>query len=441
MKTPKAKELKKDELKPIKKEPGVAEDGKVSKKSKTKPKKKAVKVPTEEVKAAVKESPKKLSSKDLAKIEKKKAKKQAQKLKKQQNKQNPKEVKKEPEASVKVEGKVIKKEPKASVKVEGKVTKEEKVGAKTASNVTKKAKANNKKEEGVKRERNPADEAATVFVGNLPINTKRVQLIKLFQQYGTTQSIRLRTAGGKQLFKHKQRKAAGSLNAYVVFATPEIAQQALALNGTLFKDNHLRVTPAAKAEGQGKDDQPSDKDAKRTIFVGSLKYSANEEKLREIFSSCGDIDYIRCLQDGDKGCKGVAYVCFQKPDAVGLALELNQTLLDDRPINVERYQVKKLGAKQVRDAAAASAASSTSSKTKAKKQNSAGAKKRLDKKKGKENGTAGKETKGAASGGQKKKSEYRGVKVDGIKKAKKPKKKTNDQQTALAKKIAPKPKN
>jgi len=163
--------------------------------------------------------------------------------------------------------------------------------------------------------------------------------------------------------------------------------------------------------------------------------------LREIFSSCGEIDYIRCLQEGDKGCKGVAYVCFQKPDAVGLALELNQTLLDDRPINVERYQVKKLGAKQVRDAAAASAASSTPSKTKAKKQNSAGAKKRLDKKKGKENGAAAKETKGAATGGQKKKSEYRGVKVDGIKKAKKPKKKTNDQQTALAKKIAPKQKS
>lgn len=166
--------------------------------------------------------------------------------------------------------------------------------------------------------------------------------------------------------------------------------------------------------------------------------AANEEKLREIFSSCGEIDYIRCLQEGVKGCKGVAYVCFQKPDAVGLALELNQTLLDDRPINVERYSVKKLGAKQVRDAAAVSAASSTSGKAKAKKQNSAGAKKRLDKKKG----TPAKETKAAAGSGQKKKSEYRGVKVDGIKKAKKPnKKKSNDQQQALAKKIAPKAKS
>ncbi|KRJ99030.1 uncharacterized protein Dyak_GE13151, isoform B [Drosophila yakuba] len=432
MKTPKAKESEKAELKPIKKEPGVVEDGKVTKKSKAKPKKKAVKVPKDEVKAAVQDSPKKLSAKDLAKIEKKKAKKQAQKLKKQQNKLEPKEIKKEPETQGKVEDKAIIKE-----KAEDKPTTVPK--AKAKGKVAKKAKANNKNE-GVKWERNPADEASTVFVGNLPINTKRVQLVKLFQPYGLVQSIRLRTAGGKQLFKHKQRKVAGSLNAYVVLQNPEIAQQALSLNGTEFKENHLRVTPAAKAEGfgQGADQQPSDKDAKRTIFVGSLKYSATEEQLREIFSSCGEIDYIRCLQDGDKGCKGVAYVCFQKPDAVGLALELNQTLLDDRPINVERYQVKKLGAKQVRDAAAASAASKTSSKTKAKNQNSAGAKKRLDKKKGKENGSSKKE---GATPGQKKKSEYRGVKVDGIKKAKKPKKKSNDQQTALAKKIAPKQKS
>ncbi|XP_017025564.1 RNA-binding protein 34 [Drosophila kikkawai] len=436
MKTPKTKEAKKAELKAVKKEPGLAEESKKVKKPKDKAKKKQPKLPKEEVKAAVQESSqKKLSAKDLAKIEKKKAKKLAQKLKKQQNKAAPKDIKQESEPT-KVKGKTIKKEGEKSTSAP--------VKAKPKGKATK-AKANNKDEGAVKRERNPADEAATVFVGNLPINTKRVQIVKLFQPFGTVQSIRLRTAGGKLLFKHKQRKDAGSLNAYVVLQTPEIAQKALELHGSEFKDNHLRVTPAAKAaaEWNGQNnEQPNDKDAKRTIFVGSLKYSANEEKLREIFSSCGEIDYIRCLQEGVKGCKGVAYVCFQKPDAVGLALELNQTLLDDRPINVERYLVKKLGAKQVRDAAAAAAASNTSGKAKAKKQNSAGAKKRLDKKKGKDNGTPAKDTKATAGSGQKKKSEYRGVKVDGIKKAKKPnKKKSNDQQQALAKKIAPKSKS
>lgn len=158
-----------------------------------------------------------------------------------------------------------------------------------------------------------------------------------------------------------------------------------------------------------------------------LPLAANEEKLREIFSSCGEIDYIRCLQNGEKGCNGVAYVCFQKPDAVGLALELNETVLDDRPIHVERYSVKKLGAKQARDAKTAG----TQSK-KGKNNNSTGAKKRIDKKQRKENGNPPSANK---------KNEYRGVKVNGVKTNKKPKKKTNNQLNSLAKKIAPKIKN
>lgn len=127
----------------------------------------------------------------------------------------------------------------------------------------------------VKWARDPAAEAATIFIGNLPINTKRVQLGRLLKPFGTVHSIRLRTAGGKQLFKHKQRKAAGSLNAYVVLDNPEIAQKALALNGTQFKENHLRVTPAAKSgevNGVGNEHASSDADVKRTVFIGNLKY-------------------------------------------------------------------------------------------------------------------------------------------------------------------------
>lgn len=153
--------------------------------------------------------------------------------------------------------------------------------------------------------------------------------------------------------------------------------------------------------------------------------------MREIFSSCGEIDYVRCIRDGDKGCKGVAYVCFKTPDAVGLALELNETIVDDRPINVERYSIKKLGAKEAREAQAAK-------EVKTKK----GAKKRLEDKKGKKNKTTPKKKESPGDEDKKpKKSEFRGVKVEGLKKKQKnKKKKSNDQMQKLAKKIAPKPK-
>ncbi|XP_064550973.1 RNA-binding protein 34 [Drosophila montana] len=438
MKSPKNKLKSNDDLKLQKKSEDVAVKSKTIKKAPKSKKAKVTKVASSGAVVEVpKGSPKNLSVADLAKIEKKKAKKQAQKLKKQQRKLTTETVEKESKVEAKAEEKTVSEPNKKKKSLpEAKTTTKQDKKQKGKSV----KKGNDKDPEALKRERDPATEAATIFVGNLPINTKRVQLVRLLQPYGTVHSIRLRTAGGKQLFKHKQRKGAGSLNAYVVLDSAAIAEKALALNGTEFKENHLRVTPAAQVRGAvgaaGNDQASGDADVKRTVFVGNLKYSASEQNLREIFSSCGEIDYIRCLQDGDKGCKGVAYVCFQKPDAVGLALELNETLLDDRPIHVERYSVKKLGAKQARDSAAA-AATGPQSKSK-NKGNATGAKKRIDKRQRKENGRPNEPTKSAAG---KKKSEYRGVKVDAIKKNKKPKKKTNNQMNALAKKIAPKASN
>ena len=261
------------------------------------------------------------------------------------------------------------------------------------------------------------DPAATIFVGNLPVNTKRVQLVRLLKDYGPVHSIRFRTAGGKEFKYNKQRKKAGTLIAYVVLKDEETANRSLTLNGTEFKSNHLRITKADK-----KPNSTGEVDSKQMVFIGNLKNSTTEEDLREIFSSCGEIEYVRCIHDGDKGCKGVAYVCFKNPEAVGLALELNETLLYERPIRVERYSVKKLGAKQARDAAA------TETKKPVK-----GARKRLDIKKKKDG------NKPLSNDGdvKKKKSEFRGVKIDNIKKKQK-NKKPSKQLMQLAKKIAPK---
>ncbi|XP_018798849.1 PREDICTED: nucleolar protein 12 [Bactrocera latifrons] len=265
------------------------------------------------------------------------------------------------------------------------------------------------------KEHDPNETACTIFVGNLPVNTKRAQLVRLFKDYGPINGVRFRTANGKVLFKHKHRKEAGTLSAWIVLKDAETVTRALILNGTVFKNNHLRVTRG--------NEKSSSMDTKRTIFVGNLKYSANEEKLREIFSSCGDIEYVRCLND-DKGCKGVAYVCFKGPEAVGLALELNETMLDERPIHVERYSIKKLGAKKTRDVAEREI-----------RNKSDGGKVQKDKKKVKGDNS---QTKKVAD--TSKKSKFRGVKVEGGH-VKKQKKKVTSQMQKLAKKIAPKEKS
>lgn len=161
--------------------------------------------------------------------------------------------------------------------------------------------------------------------------------------------------------------------------------------------------------------------------------AATEESLREIFSSCGDIEYVRCIREGDKGCKGVAYVCFKTADAVGLALELNETILDERALHVERFNVKKLGAKKAREEQAEKESNSK-----------VGAKMRLEGKKNKKEKSSHKSPNKSENIDAKKskKSEFRGVKVEGLKKKQKSKKKkSNNQMLQLAKKIAPKPKD
>ncbi|XP_061394694.1 RNA-binding protein 34-like [Musca vetustissima] len=288
-----------------------------------------------------------------------------------------------------------------------------------------------------KKPRDPAEEEATVFVGNLPVNTKRVQLTKLFKKYGPVNSIRLRTAAGQILHKHKMRKAAGALNAYVVLTSKEAAEKALELNGSEFKGMHLRVTKSSLKHSASA--LESKEEAKRTIFVGNLKYTATEESLRETFSSCGEIEYVRCIRDKDKGCKGVAYVRFKTADAVGLALELNQTLLDDRPINVERYSVKKLGAKEQRDV---QAAKEKLYQKHNKKAVGAGGDKSKKFNKNKNSNSQPKQSQGGDGEKKTKKSEFRGVKVEALKKKQqKQKKKKPSQAMDIAKKIAPRPKS
>lgn len=273
----------------------VAKESKAVKK-KPKPKKlKATKIAGDNAVAVeIKESAKNLSPADIAKIEKKKAKKLAQKLKKQQKKSetttNEIRIKVEPKSPEKTTKKNKSSPAGAEIKNETPTQTKTSVGSIKKEKKNTKSKRNNKDTgrciskptfhrkyfivitilDEVKRERDPEAEKATVFVGNVPVNTKRVQLVRLFQPYGTVNFIRLRTAGGKNLFKHKQRKGAGSLNAYVVLNSVEAAQKALALNGTEFKEHHLRVTPSAK--GVGGLSVEAETDVKRTIFVGNLKY-------------------------------------------------------------------------------------------------------------------------------------------------------------------------
>ena len=119
----------------------------------------------------------------------------------------------------------------------------------------------------------------TVFVGNLPTSVTKRKVRQLLAGFGKIETIRFRSAAvghGKlpvRVARRLRRQLVGNtVNSYVVFSSAEEAAKSLALNGHLLDDRHIRVDWATPT-----------KDTQRTVFVGNLPFTADEEQLRDAF--------------------------------------------------------------------------------------------------------------------------------------------------------------
>lgn len=131
----------------------------------------------------------------------------------------------------------------------------------------------------------------TIFVGNIPIEETVKSITKYFEEFGEIESVRLRSLpiagtaiddkGNQTLvkkvcaFNKKFGDQKSSLNAYVVFKTVESANKSLLANNRLIQDRHIRVDHS----------NPTQFDHKKTVFIGSLPYYVDEEKLRIHFAN------------------------------------------------------------------------------------------------------------------------------------------------------------
>lgn len=103
-------------------------------------------------------------------------------------------------------------------------------------------------------------------------------------------------------------------------------------NGYLFEGHTLRVTLSAKKE----------LDKSKTVFVGNLPFIVEEQQILEFFSKCGKVDTVRVTHDKITGKgRGFAYVAFEEPSSVYLALKLNETEFRKRKIRVSKIIKKK----------------------------------------------------------------------------------------------------
>ncbi|XP_068582902.1 RNA-binding protein 34 [Cebidichthys violaceus] len=192
-----------------------------------------------------------------------------------------------------------------------------------------------KEEEAVKEKR-------TVFVGNLPISCTRKTLQSLFKDKGTIESIRFRSVVREDplmsrkvaVIQRKSHPKKQSINAYVVFEDEDAVAKALERNGMeIEKDFHIRVDRVTKGSAY---------ENKRSVFVGNLSFEMNELAFRRHFEECGAVEAVRLVRDQNSGLgKGFGYILFESADSVQLALELEGTKLEGRPIRVKRASRQK----------------------------------------------------------------------------------------------------
>lgn len=107
--------------------------------------------------------------------------------------------------------------------------------------------------------------AVPVFVGNLPVNVKRIKLLKMFKKFGTILSIRFRTNTGKSFLRKAQLEKVPHLIAFLYFDTREAAEASVALNGEKIGDNVITVDLDSKEKAANIKPQ-------NTVVVGNLRY-------------------------------------------------------------------------------------------------------------------------------------------------------------------------
>ncbi|VFR02154.1 unnamed protein product [Cuscuta campestris] len=183
----------------------------------------------------------------------------------------------------------------------------------------------------------------TIFVGNVPLKTKKKTLLKEFSKYGEIESLRIRSvpiadtkAPRKAAVLMKNfNENADCVHAYIVFKSEDSAQASLAHNMTVVEGNHIRVDRACPPRKKIKGDSAPLYDNKRTLFVGNLPFDVKDEEIYQLL--CGIktqtqdtiVEAVRVIRDPNTHLgKGFAYVLFKTREAANLVVKKHLKLRD-----------------------------------------------------------------------------------------------------------------
>lgn len=198
-----------------------------------------------------------------------------------------------------------------------------------------------------KKERSPYG----VWIGNLRFTVTKEDLRKwLIENSGGTITGAMMTRvhlPSSKLRGSKRPESAGGGDAsasfenkgyaYVDFTTYEGTLAAIALSETEWHRRPLLIKDAKSYEGRPKKEEADEAadaakakaaaaaapvSTSRKVFVGNLSFQTTEDDLHELFSPCGEIEWLKVAQFEDTGkCKGYGWVKFKEAESADWAVK------------------------------------------------------------------------------------------------------------------------
>ncbi|CAH1419728.1 unnamed protein product [Lactuca virosa] len=121
---------------------------------------------------------------------------------------------------------------------------------------------------------------------------------------------------------------------HVEFTTTEAAKEALKLNNTSLLDKPVKLDLATERGECDHQTTTSHVTGCKTLFLGNLSFSIEEDDVREFFKDVGEIAGIRFAIRNDR-FMGYGYVEFTTAEAAQEALKLNNKVILDRKVKLD----------------------------------------------------------------------------------------------------------
>lgn len=168
-----------------------------------------------------------------------------------------------------------------------------------------------------------------IYVGNIPFDTNRDELIEFYEQYGDVKEVYIPmdvNTGGPRGF------------AFVTMPEEDAVKAIDETNGVMYQGRTLAVS---KPLPRGEKAPPRETPTRTKLYVGNLSFYTELDTVQQLFGEYGDVYDCYMPMDRETGSsRGFAFVTMSPDDAATAMGDIDGYELDGRIVRVNEAQPK-----------------------------------------------------------------------------------------------------